>query len=340
MADMPSFPQENKKEYRHLDEFNLREVAPDIFRLDILYPSPGRTCCYLLINDNAAALVDCGASRGVDVVMTVLKEKEIAPEGVEWLLMTHPHLDHAGGAGRLMQLLPKAMLAAHPSTIKHLVDPYAALVPGVKSLYGEEFYNAHYEKVEPVQAKRVHPLTDGEHLLLGEGRALRTVYSPGHAWNHVCFYDEQSSFLFCGDAYGVSYPALNSAIGGTLLIPTTSPTQLDVAAMEKTIQMLHDLKPKQFGLTHFGAFTAAEGLTEQLLAAMREWPIMAEKLYDENPADFQERLSSYFLDWMMARSGGKNAELLRKHQSPDAVLNAYGFEHWLQKRKAAADSAS
>ena len=322
-----------KKEYQHLSEFNLREIAPDIFRLDVLYPFPGRTCCYLLVHDNTAALVDCGARRGVDVVMTVLKEKNIPPENVKWLLITHPHLDHAGAAGNLMQFLPKATLAGHPSTIKHLVDPYAALVPGVKSLYGDDFYNAHYEKVEAVPAIRTHPLTDGELLLLGDDRALRAIYSPGHSWNHVCFHDIKDSFLFCGDAYGISYPTLNNVVSKTLLFPTTVPPQLDLTAMEKTVRKLNDLKPKQVGLTHFGAFAADENLFEQLLAAIREWPEMAEKLYDESPADFQERITSYLLDWMAAQTSGNNDAFLREHQNLDAVLNAHGFEYWMQKRR-------
>lgn len=330
---------EPQREYDHVDSYNLREVAsPNVFRIDVHYPAPGRTCCYLITEGDKAALVDCGARLGADLIMTVLHEKGIAPQDVEWLFLTHPHLDHAGAAGRLMRLLPRVIVAAHPSTIKHLISPDDALLPAVKALYGETFYEQHFAGVEPLDKIRAHALADGEYLAVGNIRAVRAIYSPGHAWNHVSFYDSSASFLFSGDAYGISYPALNNEIGAPLILPTTPPSQLDFAAMEKSLNLLRRINAKFIGLTHFGAFPASDDSLRQLLDALGEWRSEAEKLWDAHGGDdFHRRFADYMLEWVVTRAFGLTADktaFLRDYLQGDANLNAHGIQHWIKKQRS------
>ena len=309
------------------------EVAQDVFRVDVEYPIPGQTCCYLIRCRNAAAIVDCGGKKGIGAVMDALAHCGIAPEGVEWLIPTHAHLDHASACGHLMQKLPNAVLAAHPATVKHLMDPNKTLVPAVRGLYGNAYFDEHYGELPPIAGNRVHNLEDNEEMLLAKTRSLRTVYSPGHAWHHLSVYDETASFLALGDAYGVSYREIDSD-GKSLVVPVMPPTQFNPAAMEETIHRLHGLGAKTVGWAHFGATVNTDDLAKQQLDALATWQKQAEIFYAEARGDdFYRRMFDYILAWSLERAPGGNADTVKRRHKTDAHLSSHGFLHMLDKRQ-------
>lgn len=328
-----------------------REVAAGVYRIDVNHPRPRHTCAYLLVKDGAAAVIDCGGgTRGAAAVCNALAALGIAAEAVQWLLVTHAHLDHAGAAGRLMQALPKARFAAHPSALKHLVDPHKALMPASLALFGKPFFEKFYGGLMPVPAARAQALSDGERLPLGRGD-LTAVFTPGHAWHHVSFFDAAASFIAAGDAYGVSYRQLDCAETGTgsgmgLLVPVMPPSQFNPPAMEESIRRLHGLGAAHMGLAHFDVLDTATAANadrylNMQLEALAAWQPKAAALFAETPVRFYPRMKAYLLDWITQRAEAQGAdrETAQRLHDNDANLSALGFEYYLKKQAEKAISA-
>src|SRR5690606_23693744 len=147
-----------------------------------------------------------------------LEAAGLTPADVDWLILTHVHLDHAGGAGELMACLPNARLVVHPRGARHMIDP-SKLWAGALAVYGEEEMQRSYGTLRPIPAERVVEAPDG-HVVELAGRALRCLDTPGHARHHNAIHDEPSGCVFTGDTFGLSYRELDSA-RGPFVIPTT-----------------------------------------------------------------------------------------------------------------------
>lgn len=317
-----------------------REVAEGIYRIDVNHPEPLHTCAYLIVADDTAAIIDCGGGRrGAAAVMGGLAELNLAAEQVRWLLVTHAHLDHAGAAGLLMQTLPQATFAAHPSALKHLCNPQQALAPASVALFGEAFFETYYGGLLAVDAARAQPLMDGEELALGT-RTLTTHYTPGHAWHHASFYDAAASFIVAGDAYGNSYRQTDGEDGFGLLMPVMPPTQFDPPAMVDSIHRLHGLQARAVGLAHFDVIdTAAHGdaYRDAQLQALDNWLTAAADIYAKHAEDFEPHMKDYLFEWVgqHAAAHGMEATAMRQLYNNDISLSAAGFAHYMKKTAAA-----
>ena len=165
------------------------------------------------------------------------------------MLLTHVHLDHAGGAGLLMTRLPAARLAVHPRGARHMIDP-SRLMEGTIAVYGEARARELYGEILPVPAQRVVEVPDGSVLQLGR-RGFQVLDTPGHARHHVCYRDERSGHVFTGDTFGLSYRELDDD-GRCAIFPTTTPVQFDPPALHASIDRIAALQPRAVALTHFG----------------------------------------------------------------------------------------
>lgn len=189
---------------------------------------------YLVVEAQRGALIDCGTSLSVPHLLAAVQAAGLAPAQVEWLILTHVHLDHAGGAGALLQHLPNARVLVHPRGAPHMIDPMR-LIAGATAVYGEEEVARSYGQIVPVPAERVVEAADGQPVLLGE-RVLRTLETPGHARHHLCVWDARSRSWFTGDTFGLSYRQLDSE-QGAFILPTSSPVQFGSrsdAAIDRT----------------------------------------------------------------------------------------------------------
>ncbi len=166
---------------------------------------------YLIVQAQRGALIDCGTSLSVPQMLAAVQAAGLAPAQIEWLILTHVHLDHAGGAGTLLQHLPNAQALVHPRGAPHLIDP-TRLIAGATAVYGEAEMARSYGVIAPVPAERVVEAVDGYTVMLG-ARALRTIDTPGHARHHLCVWDARSRSWFTGDTFGLSYRQLDSARG-------------------------------------------------------------------------------------------------------------------------------
>lgn len=203
---------------------------------------------YLIEDEGHAAFVDTGCYLSVPNLLATLEAKNIKHGNVDYILLTHIHLDHAGGAGELIRHLPNAKIYVHERGAQHLIDP-SKLRAGVIQVYGELFFKQFLGDLIPSAKDKVVIAKDGETIKLGD-RHLTFIDTPGHARHHVCIWDEKSKGIFSGDTLGVSYREFDTK-QGELIFPPTTPVQFDPTAWKNTIEQLMALKPKYAYLTHF-----------------------------------------------------------------------------------------
>jgi glyoxylase-like metal-dependent hydrolase (beta-lactamase superfamily II) len=159
---------------------------------------------YLLRNGKHAAFIDNNTNHCVPTMMQALADQGLQPENVDYIIITHVHLDHAGATGQLAELCPNAQVLAHPRAARHVIDP-TKLVEGVRKVYGDETFDALYGNIKPVAKERVRIMEDAETIDLGVGRPLQFIHTRGHAKHHFVVHDPMSKSVFTGDAFGVSY---------------------------------------------------------------------------------------------------------------------------------------
>ncbi|MFS0782481.1 MBL fold metallo-hydrolase [Bacillus sp. 1P06AnD] len=206
-----------------------------------------RTGCYVLMDGNSATLIETSASPSIPYILQGLNELSIDLEQISRIIVTHIHLDHAGGAGLLLQQCPNATLIVHPKGAHHLHEP-SRLIAGARAVYGEDF-DSLFKPIVPIPENRIKTADHGEHLVLA-GRTLTFYHTPGHANHHISIYDSFSKGIFTGDTCGIFYQEGQKE---ALVLPTTSPNQFDPDAMLKSIDLYEDLKAEVLYFGHFGA---------------------------------------------------------------------------------------
>ncbi len=234
---------------------------PSIHTIDTGFQRPDFDAAYLIVENGRAAFVDCGTGLSVPAMLQALADAGLGVEAVDWLLLTHVHLDHAGGAGLLMQQLPNAKAVLHPRGAPHMIDP-TRLIAGATAVYGAEEIARSYGRIEPIPEQRVVVAEDGHRVDLA-GRELVLLHTPGHALHHYCVWDARSRSWFTGDTFGISYRELDSA-QGAFIFPTSSPVQFDPEAMKASIRRMLGYGPQAMYLTHYGRVEQVEKLADDL----------------------------------------------------------------------------
>src|SRR6185312_13041569 len=248
---------------------------PDgITAVDTEYLHPGHAAAHIMEHGGRAALVDVGTNDSVPYLLAALEALGIARESVDYLLLTHVHLDHAGGAGRLMRELPNATAVLHPRGAPHMIDP-AKLIAGSLAVYGEERFRRLYGDIIAIAAERVRVTRDGDTLSLA-ARELEILHTPGHALHHQAFVDRAHACIFTGDTFGISYRELDSP-RGAFIVPTTTPTQFDPEQLIASIDRLLSYSPEAMYLMHFSRVTDVPRLGESLKGQIRELTRIAEQ---------------------------------------------------------------
>ncbi|MCB1866921.1 MAG: MBL fold metallo-hydrolase [Chromatiales bacterium] len=306
----------------------LESLGDGITRIDTGYERPGSTACYLIAHEGVGALVDTGTALSLPRILVALEAAGLGAGDVRYVMPTHVHLDHAGGAGVLMRECPNAELVVHPRGARHLVDP-TKLIDGVKAVYGADGFEARFGELPPVPAERVVEAPDGFTVDLA-GRTLMCMDTPGHARHHYCVWDAASRSLFTGDTFGLHYDEL-AGPRGRVLLATTTPVQFDPDAWERTIDHMLALSPSRMLLTHFGAVDDIPAAANQLRASVREHAEIARKLVDAVPR--MERIRDALLETWTAQLRDIGCTLdaaqIKQVLAMDAGLNAQGLDFWL-----------
>ncbi len=304
--------------------------ADGIYAVDTHYVRPGYDASHLIVEKGRAAFVDTGPSSGVPHLLDALVRLKLAPEQVDYVLLTHVHLDHAGGAGQLMQSLPNAQAVIHPRGARHLIEP-SKLIAGSIAVYGEERFRALYGDIVPIQRERVRQSEDGLRIVLG-GRSLELIHTPGHALHHYCVIDRDGGTIFSGDTFGISYRYFDTA-AGEFIFPTTTPVQFDPDALHASIDRLMSYHPSAIYLTHFSRVNDLQRLAHDMHDCIDAFVAIARRHSGRQDRGARIRAELFdFLGERLQRHGFvADDATLQELLGADVELNSQGLEVWLDR---------
>lgn len=306
---------------------NTMESA-GIHCIDTGLQRPGFDAAWLVVENGRGAFIDCGTSHSVPRMLAALQAVGLTASDVDWVILTHVHLDHAGGAGELMSHLPQARLAVHPRGAPHMIDP-SRLVASATTVYGEVEMARQYGRILPIDRDRVAIIDHGQSLSLA-GRALWFEHTPGHASHHLCVWDEATRTWFTGDTFGLAYRELQGP-EGAFILPSTSPTQFDPEQLSQSIHRLMARQPAAMHLTHYGTVFEPVRLAASLLEQIHDISAMAQ---EQRPGVNREQvlLDRLWEYWSTrAEQAGLDAALVREVLAIDVHLNAQGLVCWLER---------
>ncbi len=303
-----------------------------IVAVDTEYLYPGHAAAHIIQQNGRAAFVDVGTNYSVPYLLAALEELGIRRDAVDYVFLTHVHLDHAGGAGVLLEALPNAVAVLHPRGAPHMIDP-GMLIAGSKVVYGEDRFTRLYGELVPIPASRVKVVKDGEHCDFA-GRDLELIHTPGHALHHYAIVDRAHASIFPGDTFGISYRELDTP-QGAFITPTTTPTQFDPGQLLASIDRLLSFAPESMYLMHYSRVRDVPRLADSLQAQIREFVAIVERQRDAQ--DRYEAIRAEMLRlWLRlarrhgcAQTDGEIERLLRN----DLDLNTQGLIVWDERRR-------
>ncbi len=310
----------------------MQALGCGVTLIDTGYLRPGLAAVYVIRHAGRAALIETGTARTLPRILRALDSIGLAPDDVDYVIPTHVHLDHAGGAGQLLARCPNARLIVHPAGARHLIDP-SRLVQGAVAVYGEQRFRELYGDIPPVDPARVIEAPDGFTLDFA-GRTLRFIDTPGHARHHFCVQDPGSDGIFAGDAFGLSYPPLATP-AGPFALPTTTPVQFEPDAMRDSIDRLTSLRAATIYLTHFGPVEPTPAHVRQLKDDIDAFTRIArEEAAPEagRVARLERRLMTHLLDRLAAMGNTRSRAECAALLALDVGLNAQGLDVWLSRR--------
>ena len=306
-----------------------------ITAVDAAYLYPGHAAAHVIEDSGRAACVDVGTNASVPYLLAALDELGIARAAVDYLLLTHVHLDHAGGAGALVRELPNARALLHPRGAPHMIDP-ARLIAGAQAVYGEEPFARMYGQLVPIPRERVHVVRDGERVQLG-GRTLELIHTPGHAQHHYVVVDQAHASIFSGDTFGISYRSLDTE-NGAFIIPSTVPTQFDPEQHLASVDRMLGYRPESIYLMHFSRVTDVPRLGRLLKEQIVELARIARAHAGDSDPAAGIRADMLALWRALARRHGcrQSAAELEQVFAGDLHLNTQGLIAWLARSGAKA----
>jgi len=308
---------------------NVSNIADGISVIDSGYFSKDFAAIYLLRQGNEVAIIETGNKYSATNVQKALKMDGLSFSDVAYIIPTHVHLDHAGGAGELMNRCQNAQLIVHPRGARHMINP-SKLIEGAMAVYGEENFNKLYGEIIPIDSSRVIE-ADDNFILDFEGRELKFIDTPGHARHHFCVWDKQTESMFTGDTFGISYRDLDKE-NEVYIFPSTSPVQFDPEALIKSIYKIMEYKPQRVCLTHFAAIKPTQKVVDQLIDGIHFVSNLAKQYATENDAELiiQDEMMSYFLKGI-EKIGNDDLEFCRDRLKLDVKINTQGLIYWQQK---------
>ncbi len=300
-----------------------------IHALDAGYIRPLLAAIHLIVENGRVAVVDTANNAALPRVLAALQTLNLSPANVDYVFLTHVHLDHAGGAGALMRAFPEARLVVHPRGARHMADP-TKLFAAVQAVYGAAEAHRLYGDPLPVAENRILVAEDGYSFDLG-GRTLVCLDTPGHARHHLCLLDTRSGCLFTGDIFGLSFRELDVE-GRPSVIPTTTPTQFEPDVMHQSVDRILAHRPPALYLTHFAEVRDVVRLSGELHRLIDAHVAIAEREQDSGPERGARILAGLWtlMETEAARQGWRlAADQWRAVLEMDIVLNAQGLDYWL-----------
>ena len=276
-----------------------------------------------LIEGPAPVLVETGSQSSVPTLLAALDGLGVGPRDLAAVVVTHIHLDHAGGVGDVARAFPSATVYVHEKGARHLADP-SRLVASAAQVYGD-LLDGLYGRLDPTPAERIRVLGDGEQIAVGPGHTLTGVDSPGHAKHHLAVHDSGSGLLFAGDAVGVRLPDAG------VLRPATPPPDFDLDQALHSLRRFAERRPSGIALAHYGLVPDPSTVLEEAAETLARWAAVAERAWRDGD-DVAAALESAFA----AELAGVDGSHQEKLETLNGVhSNAAGLRRWLEKRSGA-----
>jgi hydroxyacylglutathione hydrolase len=310
-----------------------------IHAIDAEYVRPMLDAVHLVVHEGRAAFVETGTSRSVPHLLAALESLGLSPDVVDWVFITHVHLDHAGGAGQLMRALPNAKAVLHPRGAPHMIDP-RKLVDASIAVYGADAFAALYGEIVPIASEQVISTEPGQCFSLA-GRAFEILHTPGHAMHHQVFFDHHAKAVFTGDTFGLSYREFD-VDGRAFAFPTTTPTQFDPDQLIDSIHRILALQPKAAYFTHYGEVrdlprlaVALERMTRGFATAAKDEAAAASAANDDLRVRLLQRIRKILLLELEAHGCTMSAQRIDELLALDIGLNVDGLIAWLARAHVA-----
>ncbi|MBL0386576.1 MBL fold metallo-hydrolase [Tumebacillus sp. ITR2] len=290
----------------------------------------GRTGAYIVRGESKTALIEVGSSHAAQTILDNIAAMGLQPTDIDYVIVTHIHLDHSGGVGYILPQFPNATVVCHPRAARHLIDP-TRLIAGASAVYGEDLERI-FGTILPVPEERVLALADGETLDLG-GRTLTFYDTPGHARHHCSIHDSGSEGIFTGDTVSIRYVPELTGWDFACLFPSTSPSEFDRDAVFQTVERLQKLHAKRIYHTHFGVTEPATYAFERTLKTVADYDAFSREMFRPGLPweDLAERIREY-IRADLAEHGHHVHDL--SGIELDIRLNAQGMLFVLEKEHA------
>lgn len=311
-----------------------RDYGNGIVAFDAGYVRPLLAAIHLVVERGRVAFIDTGSRDALPNALAALERLGLSMAAVDYVILTHIHLDHAGGAGGMMAAFPNARLVVHPRGARHMAEP-SKLVAGVTAVYGAEYVARVYGDILPIPVERIIEAPDG-HVISLAGRDLQCLDTPGHARHHICIVDQASGGIFTGDMFGLSYRELD-VDGRPFIFPTTTPSQFEPAQMRASIRRLLDFAPEAVYLTHYSRVTQVAQCGADLLRHLDVLVSLAEAeagAGEQRHPRIKQAMTDYLFAQLRAHGCSLSDAVLLELWETDLELNAQGLCVWLDSRTA------
>tara|TARA_B110000263_G_scaffold250180_1_gene271265 strand:+ start:3364 stop:4290 length:927 start_codon:yes stop_codon:yes gene_type:complete len=307
-------------------------INNNIIAVDTNFVRPGLDASHLIIENSDAAFVDAGTNYSVPYLLEALKNNNLDVADVKYVFVTHVHLDHAGGAGKLLQYLPNAKLVIHPRGAKHLQDP-TKLIASAIGVYGKNIFSDLFGDIKPIPLNKMILVEDQEIIKMGN-RLFSCFYTEGHARHHYCIFDEMSKSVFAGDSFGVSYRELDTS-QGEFVFPSTSPTQFDPKEAHKAIDRILSYNPNTIYLTHYSHIESIDRLAKDLHRSIDVFVkiAMENRNSTQRTTLMRTAMEQYLVESLSLHNCNFTEKEISKILAVDIKVNTMGLEHWLDSNK-------
>ena len=307
---------------------HFHDYQNGIVAIDAEYIRPQMAAVHLVHSDEEAMIVDTGTSHSVPAILSTIEKKGLKREQLKAVCLTHIHLDHAGGAGQLMQALPEAKLYVHPRGSRHMIDP-SKLIAGTQAVYGNELYKKLYKEILPIDAERVIEVQDGDELSVGN-RRFELIHTEGHAKHHYCLVDTENGEAFTGDSFGVSYRETDTK-KGPFIFPTSTPVHFDPEAAHASIEKIMSYGLQFVYLTHYSQRDRLQDCADQLHTDLDKYVELTKlSASQSNPQEHLEKnLYAHIFERLTKHGFQGDDKTAYQIIFPDVKLNAAGLLHWI-----------
>lgn len=309
---------------------DLFSYAHGIYAVDSGYVRPLLAAVHLIVENGRVAIVDTASNTCLPRTLSALQTLGLSTASVDYVFLTHVHLDHAGGAGAMMQAFPEAKLIVHPRGARHMADP-TKLFAAVQEVYGAEEAQHLYGDPIPIPVERIQEAGDGFSFDLA-GRTLVCLDTPGHARHHLALLDTRSGCLFTGDIFGLSFRELD-VDGRPSIIPTTSPSQFEPSVMHQSVDRILSHRPPAVYLTHFAEVRDVECLGGDLHRLIDAHVAVAEQERDRG-SERGARILAGLWTLMEQEAVQKRwpVDQWREVLRADIEISAQGLDYWLSQQ--------